>query len=35
MFLPGMSWFSEVEAQGRIISREWKTWRQAAKSKKP
>src|SRR5689334_16975521 len=31
MFLPGMSWFSEVEAEGRLISRERKAWRQAAK----
>src|SRR5207244_4451406 len=33
MFLPGMSWFREVEAEGRLISREWKAWRQAAKIK--
>src|SRR5215510_3788163 len=31
LFLPGMSWFSEVEAEGRLISREWKAWRQASK----
>src|SRR5690349_13509817 len=33
MFLPGMSWFSEVEAEGRLISRKWKAWRQASKVK--
>jgi hypothetical protein len=27
-----MSWFSEVEAEGRLISREWKAWRPAAES---
>ena len=33
IFLSGMSWFSEVEAEGRLISREWKAWRQASKIK--
>src|SRR5689334_14606316 len=33
VFLPGMSWFSEVEAEGRLISRKWKAWWQASKVK--
>src|SRR5262245_10515759 len=33
VFLPGMSWFSEVEAEGRLISRKWKAWRQASQVK--
>jgi hypothetical protein len=33
MFLPGVSWFSEVEAEGRLISREREAWGQAAKIK--
>src|SRR5262245_60717662 len=33
MFLPSVSWFSEVEAEGRPISRERKAWRQSANIK--
>jgi hypothetical protein len=35
LFLSGMSWFSEVEAEGLLISRKWKAWRQAAKEENP
>jgi hypothetical protein len=28
--LSGMPWFSEIEAEGRIITREWQARRQTA-----
>jgi len=30
LFLPGMPWFSEVEAEGRLIPGKWKAWGKAA-----
>jgi len=28
--LPGMPWFSEIEAESRIVTRKWQARRQAA-----
>jgi len=33
--LPGMPWFSEIEAESRFIAREWQAGRQTAQIKQP
>jgi hypothetical protein len=35
LFLSGMSWFSEVQAESRLIPGKWEAWRQAAQKDSP
>jgi hypothetical protein len=35
VFLPGMSWFGQIEAESRFISRKRTTWRPPAEIQSP